>query len=92
MSKQIKSYSLSEEAVKEVERVRKERKYRSDSEALEAIILRKENDEEKIRRIVMEVLKENQLAVTANKPIEQKNDEVEAALIASIDDIFKKMD
>lgn len=94
--KKVKSYSLSVEAIKEVSRIKDEKNYKSESDALEAIILNRETDNEKIKRIVLEVLKDNQLAVTNQSGKEdivdnELRDEVEQNLLASMNDIFKTM-
>ncbi|GLC32876.1 hypothetical protein [Clostridium omnivorum] len=93
--KKVKSYSLSEDAIKEVIRIKELKGYKSESDALESIILNKVSDDERIKKIVLEILKENQLAVTNQSnttPVEETiKDEVEQNLLNSMNDIFKRM-
>jgi hypothetical protein len=93
-NKIVRSYSLSKEAISKINKIKEEKNYRSVSEALEAIILGKETDVDTFRKIVLDVLKEHQLAATLQSSEDisddkKLKDEVEQNLLASMNDIFK---
>lgn len=98
MARKVKSYSLSDEAIEVIKKYKEEHKNNSMSDALNDLLLECVNnskDEERIRKIVMDILSKFQLSMTKeeSKPIIQEmHDEVEQALIQSMDDIFKQME
>lgn len=94
-NKIVKPYSLSEEAINKVKEIKEIKKYKSESAALEAIILGKETDDERIRKIVIQVLKEIQITATSDNDLnleEKIQDEVETNIVASIEDIYNNIE
>lgn len=96
MAKKVYSFSLSEEAYDIIVTTQKERNYNSTSAALEAILLNRDITDARLKQLMLEVLRDNQITVTKDTKEEPSNtskpkEEIEDILEKSMDDIFSKM-
>jgi DNA-directed RNA polymerase alpha subunit len=93
LAKKVYSFSLSEEAYDVITTTEKERNYNSTSAALEAILLNRDITDARLKKLMLEVLRDNQVTVTQDvKEVPpEPNKEIENILEKSMEDMFNKM-
>lgn len=89
--KKVYSFSLSTDAYKVILNVQKERNYNSTSAALEAILLNRDITDDRLKKLMLEVLRDNQVTVTQSDKDIPVDEQINSALEESMNEIFKQL-